>query len=150
MYNEDMRKTISLLLILLIVSGCAAKPKHFYNLKIGEDIIVVGYDNPDILYGKDYINSYTTYLDKKENEHLESIEIYVDDLPTSLIMLNEDVLSDSIENTCINLKGEFISKNGNACVLHKTVKKKDNYVILTGDILDDNPDKLDRIQIYYK
>lgn len=136
--------------MLIALQGCAAKPKNFYNLSINDDLIVVGYDDPIVLMGKDYINSYTSYLDKKEVEHLESIEIYIDDLPSSTIMLNDAILSDSIETNCTNLKGEFIKHNGNACVIKKTVKKKNNYVILTGDILDDNPDKLDRIQIFYK
>lgn len=145
-----MRKTISLFILLLLISGCAAKPKHFYNLKIGEDVIVVGYDDSSVLKNKDYINSYTTYLDKKELEHLESLEIYIDDLSSSIIMINDVILSDSIETNCTNLKGELVNNNGKACVLKKTVKKKNNYIILTGDILDDNIDKLDRIQVFYK
>lgn len=145
-----MRKTISLFILLLLISGCAAKPKHFYNLKIGEDVIVVGYDDSSVLVNKDYINSYTTYLDKKELEHLESLEIYIDDLSSSIIMINDVILSDSIETNCTNLKGELVNNNGKACVLKKTVKKKNNYIILTGDILDDNIDKLDRIQVFYK
>lgn len=145
-----MRKILCLLLALLTISGCAAKPKHFYNLKINENVIVVGYDDPSVLENLNYINNFTTYFDKKENEHLESIEIYIDDLPVSTIMINDNVLSDSIETNCTNLKGELVLNNGKACVLKKTVKKKNNYIIMTGDILDDNPDKLDRIQIYYK
>lgn len=145
-----MRKTIRLFILLLLISGCAAKPKHFYNLKIGEDVIVVGYDDSSVLVNKDYINSYTTYLDKKELEHLESLEIYIDDLSSSIIMINDVILSDSIETNCTNLKGELVNNNGKACVLKKIVKKKNNYIILTGDILDDNIDKLDRIQVFYK
>ena len=146
-----MKKIITVILTLFILTGCKPNPKKFYHLNIGDTTIIVGAESPDTISDFDYINSFTTYSDKDENEYLESVEIYLDDLPEgTAVSIGEDTLVTSIEENCTNLKGEFVENNGHACVLHKTVGKKTNYIILTGDLLADDLDALDRIQVYYK
>lgn len=145
-----MKKFLLLLLVVIILGGCKANPKKLYNFSVGEDNpIIVGYDSPEVLEGLDYINDFSTFTDKKEREFLESIEIYADDA-NKYFMLDGQLLKESIKENCETLKGELSNKNGVSCVLHKTYKKKENVVILTGDILSDNIDKLDRIQIIYR
>lgn len=144
-----MKKILILLIALLLLCGCAAKKEDYYNLNYDGALIVVGYDSVDMINGLDYIDSYTTYINDKEEEKLESIVIYPKDRP-AIISIDDTMLNDSIESNCELLNGEMINNNGKACVIHKTVDDKENYIIMYGDILSDDIDELDRLEIYYK
>lgn len=144
-----MKKIISCLLILLLIFGCKAKKEDFYNLTFENTTIAVGYDNTDVINDNLHINDFDYYVDKKENEILNYIEIYVNDLDNKDIYIDDYKLGESITSTCSDLNGELVSNNGNACVLHKKVKDKENIAIFYGDILNDNIDLIDRIEISY-
>ena len=143
-----MKKIILLTLLLLIIVACSPKKEEYYNLTIEDKVIAVGYDKVDALNDL-HINSYTSHLNKKEEEIIDYIEVYVKDLSSKDIFLNDYQIK-SVKDTCDDLNGELVSNNGNACVLHNYLKDTENIVILYGDILSDNNDKVNRIEVSYK
>lgn len=143
-----MKKIILFILLVLTLTGCVKK-EDYYNLTFEDTKVAVGYDYKDIITDSLHINSYTTELDKKENEVINYLELYVKDLNNKKILLDDIELKNSIKENCSDLNGELISNNGNSCVLHKSVKHRENVVVLYGNILSDNPDELDRIEVYY-
>ena len=62
----------------------------------------------------------------------------------------DDVLLDNLENVCSTFNGELKENNTKACLIQKDVKGKVNYVLLVNDILDDDINKIDRVEVYYK
>lgn len=142
-----MKKIILISLLLLMIVGCSPKKEEYYNLTFEDITIAVGFDQVDIL-SELHVNSYTTHFNKKEEEIVDYIEVYVNDLSSKDIYLNDYKL-ESIKNTCGNLNGELVSNNGNACVLHNYLKDTENVVILYGNILNDNSDEIDRIEVSY-
>lgn len=143
-----MKKIIILIFLLLILTSCGAKKEDFYNVTLEDKTIAVGYDKVDLLDNL-HINSYKTYIDKKDNEILDYIEFYVKDLSNENVYI-DDYQTKSIKNTCNDLGGEIVSNNGDACVLYKQVKDNNNIIILHGNILADDTDKIDRIEIIYE
>ena len=143
-----MKKIILISLLLLITFGCSPKKEEYYNLTFEDATVAIGFDKVDVLNGL-HVNSYTSHLNKKEEEIVDYIEIYVRDLSSKDVYLNDYKLT-SIKNTCKDLNGELVSNNGNACVLHNYLKDTENIVILYGDILSDNNDEVNRIEVSYK
>lgn len=143
-----MKKIILIVLLLLTVVGCSPKKEEYYNLTFENTTVAVGFDQVDIL-SELHVNSYTTHFNKKEEEIVDYIEVYVNDLSSKDIYLNGYKL-ESIKNTCGNLNGKLVSNNGNACVLHNYLNDTENIVILYGNILNDNSDEIDRIEVSYK
>lgn len=141
-----MKKLLIIFLLLLLV-GCATKREEYYVLSFDDRSIAIGYDGIEALEGIN-IDSYSTYLNNKEEEIINKVVIYVDDID-SLFYLDEYPLNKGIKETCADLKGELINNNGYACVLEKEVDKGHDYVVIYGDILDDDINKIDRIEISY-
>ena len=79
---------------------------------------------------------------------LQRLDLFVGNLPAEQYAIDEIVLSSSVKENCRNLGGEYIERNGYACVIGKKVHGQDNIVILSGDILNIDQDELHRIQIY--
>lgn len=142
-------KKILIVLSLFLLTACAAKKEEFYNLKIGEREIVVGYDEDVTIKDLDYIERYTSLLNKKDKYILQSIEIYVDDVDEEMF-INDISLNKGIDETCSLLNGEIINNNSKACVINAEIRNKNNTVIIYSNILDDNTDKVDRIVISYE
>ncbi len=138
------KKLFYVLAISLLLFGCGDKKEDFYNLKIGNNEIVVGYDQGideslPIEYSINTIN---------KKDVVSKIIYYVDDLNADLY-INDYKLS-SIKETCDYFSGEYFEKNGHACMFGRVVKGHDNYVLLYSDILSDNLDQIDRVEIYYE
>ena len=57
-------------------------------------------------------------------------------------------LSSSVKENCRMFDGEYIERNGYACLITRQVDQKLNVVILHGDILNMDQDELSRIEIY--
>ena len=142
-----MKKLLIIFIAILLV-GCATKREEYYVLSFDDKSIAVGYDNVEVLEGIN-VDSYSTYLNKKEEEIINKIVIYVDDIG-SLIYLDDYPLNKGIKETCGNLKGELINNNGYACVLEKEVDKGHDYIVIYGDILDDDINRIDRIEVSYE
>lgn len=143
-----MKKILLICLVLLLLSACSPKREEFYNLTIDGTTVVIGYDNKEVIDNLS-INDFETYTDSKENEILDYVEVYVRDLSNNKVVIDDYEIT-SIKNTCNDLNGEIVTNNGSACVLHKTIKDKENVVILYGDILSDNTDLVNRIEVSYK
>ena len=142
-----MKKFI-IIFTLLLLFGCSPKREDFYNLKVGESLFVVGFD--DYIEDNNYINDYSFFEDEKGNKTLDYIELYIDDTNGEDVYIDDYKLEENIIDTCSNLNGELVNNNGNACVLHKAIKNKENVIIMYIDILDDDTKKLDRLEVIYK
>lgn len=143
-----MKKILLITILLFILVGCKAKKEDYYNLSFGDNSIVVGYDSVEVL-DTIKVNSYTSYLDKKENEIVDYIEVYLRDLDNQNLYI-DDYKVTSISQTCNDLGGTLVSSNGNACVLNKLVDYKYDVITLYGDILSDDIDTVDRVEVSYK
>ncbi len=138
------KKILYILPFLLFLFGCGNKKEDFYNLKIGDNEIVVGYDqtineNLPIEYKISNVN---------KKDVVTKITYYIDDLESEVYINGYSI--ESIKETCEHFSGDYIEKNGHACVFGKMVNGYENYVILYSDILSDDLDKVDRIEIYYE
>lgn len=143
-----IKKILIITILLLALTACKPKKEEFYNLTFEETTVAIGYDTKDVINNL-HVNSFNTHFDSKDNEILDEIEIYIRDLSNNTVLIDDYNIT-SITGTCNALGGEIVSNNGNACVLHKTVDYKINTVILYGDILSDNSNKVDRIVVSYK
>lgn len=145
-----MKKYISLILLLVLLSACAAKETDFYQLTFKDKKITVGFDDEEKLKDIKGIYDYQIIQNKKKQNIISSLTIYVNDLQDKEILINNYSINNGVKNVCEHLNGEFINNNGYACVLHQEVKKKENVVIIYGNILNDDMDKIDHLEISYK
>ena len=137
-------KKIILLVLLVFLSSCQKVERtDFYVLNIGEDSIAVGYDDETFI--KDYIDEYEI----DEDAYIDKVVLYLKDVEDS-VSIDDYLLNKGIEETCSDLNGEYLEKNGHVCLISKRVNKKDNYVLLYSDILSDDLDEIDRVEVYYK
>ena len=143
-----MKKLLTLTAILLLCA-CSAKREDFYSLSFDGNTISVGYDKTEVLEGIEGIDSYGTYLNDKQEAIISKLVIYLNDLNSPLVMIDERPLSSGIMETCLDLDGELIEKNGYVCLIGKEVGNKENYIMIYGDILDDDLNRIDRIEVYY-
>ena len=143
-----MKKLLTLTAILLLCA-CSAKREDFYSLSFDGNTISVGYDKAEVLEGIEGIDSYGTYLNDKQEAIISKLVIYLNDLNSPLVMIDERPLSSGIMETCLDLDGELIEKNGYVCLIGKEVGNKENYIMIYGDILDDDLNRIDRIEVYY-
>lgn len=138
------KKIFYILPISFLLFGCGNKKEDFYNLKIGDNEIVTGYDQSvdetlPIEYSINTIN---------KKDVVSKITYYVGDLDGDAY-INDYKLS-GIKESCDYFSGDYIEKNGHACIFGKRLNGHDNYVILYSDILSDDLDQIDRIEIYYE
>ena len=145
-----MKKFLVLLAIVVLLSSCKAKKEDYYNLTFEGTTVAVGYDSTDSLYNINSIDEYNYELNKKEEQILNHLVIYVDDLNEKSVLIDDYPLNKGIIDTCTELNGNLVDNKGNTCVLHKVVDDKNNIILLSGDILNDNIDKIDRIEVNYE
>ena len=143
-----MKKLFILLSLFLLVS-CKYKREDFYMLRYEDKEIVVGYDTIEKIEDDENIDDYKYYLNEDDEKIINGIVIYVEDLDNPNIYIDDYLLDKGIKETCDDLEGEFIEKNGHACLISKNVYKRANYILIYGDILDGDIDKINRIEIYY-
>lgn len=99
-----MKKIVTLLLVLILLFGCAAKKEEFYSLKFNDQELVVGFDETvnetlPVEYGM-------TELKKKTV--LGKVVLYLNDVDGP-VYLNDYELN-SIKDTCSAFSGEYIEK----------------------------------------
>lgn len=139
-----MKKILIIIFLLISVflslNFLPPKKEDFYKLSFSDREISVGYD--------EYLN-YTgiSHYAYDEKGKLSELVIYLDDVG---MLYLDDVLLDNLENVCSTFNGELKENNTKACLIQKDVKGKVNYVLLVNDILDDNINKIDRVEVYYK
>ena len=136
-------KKIIILCFLFTLSSCKRVERNdFYVLTVGNNSVAVGYDSST------FLSDYEIYSDDK-TEYVSKVVLYLDDVDSS-VSIDDYVLNKGIKETCSDLDGEYLEKNGHVCLISKRVNKHDNYVLLYSDILDDDIDKIDRVEVYYK
>lgn len=139
-----MKKILIIIFLLISVflslNFLPPKKEDFYKLSFSDREISVGYD--------EYLN-YTgiSHYAYDEKGKLSELVIYLDDVG---MLYLDDVLLDNLENVCSTFNGELKENNTKACLIQKDVKGKVNYVLLVNDILDDDINKIDRVEVYYK
>ena len=126
--------------ILLSLNFLPPKKEDFFKLTFNDREISVGYD--------EYLNiSGIDHYAYDEKGKLSELVIYLNDVQE--VYLN-DVPLNNIEDVCTSFNGELKQNNTKACLIQKDVKGKVNYVLLVNDILDDDINKIDRVEVYYK
>ncbi len=138
------KKIIYIAPILLLLFGCRANKEDLYSLSIGNNQIVVGYD--ESILDSLAIEYSISNINKKEV--VSKIIYYLADSENDAYLNGYKL--ESIKDTCDYFKGDLTYKNGNTCIFGKKIKSHDNYVILYSDILSDDLDNIDRIEIYYQ
>ena len=81
---------------------------------------------------------------------VKKLTIYLDNIPERVYKLDGIVLSKSVRENCDTFHGEYVERNGYACVFGKNVHGKDSIVTLYGDILGFDQDELSHLEIYVK
>lgn len=169
-----MKKIIVLLILLLMLSGCTSR-KDFDVISIDDYSITVGYDDveflniafklklPETLKKNEVIesidlNTYSSRLGEVEitNPKNKDVSIekgivtkatfYIQELEGKKLRINDTLLSSSVKENCNSFNGEYVKNNGYACIIDN---KKDT-IILYGDLLEVDQDKLYRIEIMSK
>ena len=136
-------KKILLVLCLLLLTGCK---DNYYVLTLNEKTITVGKDTKEVI--EDEKIQYETFVDKKENEILKSISFNVEDINKKM-KIDEYELTKGVKETCEDLSGEHSYSLNEACLISKTVKNRENYIIIRGNVLNDDVDEIDNITVGY-
>lgn len=165
-----MKKIITLFLLLCLFS-CSNDNKYFsfffdgYCINVGKDRVEDLKDSFEIdakeqldkkellediemkYYGRNFalisISNAHNKTISSDKAIISSFTYYFNDLPFNAYKIDGVLLSDSIKDNCDRLNGNYIQKNGYACLL----VKKNSVLTLYGDFLNINQDLLDHLQI---
>ena len=118
---------------MIILCGCELTRDSYYTFYFDDYSICVGYDNMEYMR--------LVFTDSK-------MDLYLENLGNRVYRIDDKVLSESIDENCKLFNGKLIQTNTKACVFGKRVNSQNNVVILYGDYLDLNQDRLHRIEIY--
>ena len=172
-----MKKLLLLAISLLLLSGCTIEREGHYIFSFGDYTIAPGYDDveytrvifdldlPETLEAKQVLKDNKVYF---WNRYLADIDIandsekqivadkakvtrfvfYLSNFPDVVYKIDDIELSSSVKENCEKFGGEYIERNGYACAFGKKTGKKNNIVILYGDIFAVDQDKLDHVEIY--
>lgn len=173
-------KKLLVLIILVLISACTGvKREDFYIFSFNDYTLSVGYDDveflkltfdldvPDELQAQENVEDITLYFfdtpfakadicnpGKKaimsDKAVINRFKYYLDDFPMGSYQIDGIPLSASIKENCETFHGEYVDRNGKACLFGKKVNGKDNVVLLKGDMLNINQDELESIEIYVK
>lgn len=171
-----MKRIIALISCLFILTACTNREDYFV-FSFDDYSLSVGYDNVeflDLVFNVDAPNTLDPYETLKDVEVtfwknyfadvditnyrkkpcdlydgvITRLDIFLDNIEMEEFKLDDRKLSSSVKDNCRKFDGEYIERNGYACVIVKQVKDKNNVVILYGDILKPDQDELSRIEIY--
>ena len=171
-----MKKLFLLISCLFLLQGCVHR-EDFYVFSFDDYTLSVGYDNVEFLelvFDADlkeeleagetlkdvevtFFDKYfasvdiTNYKDKNINISegiISRADFFLDNINMNTYMLDGKLLSSSVKENCQMFDGEYIERNGYACLIYKQVDDKNNIVILHGDLFKEDQDELSRIEIY--
>ncbi len=175
-----MKKLILIPLLLLLCSCDVVLREDYYVFSFDDFTIAPGYDNVDFMRLVFEVRNSKDTLESKEEEKdidvyfwnefmgkidivndtkkpvsveeatVSRFELYLDNIPFDTLKLNDIELSESVKTNCETFGGEYIQRNGYACAFGQKSHGKDNVVILYGDILALDQDKLSHLEIYVK
>ena len=169
-------KKILLALSLLILCSCVNR-EDYYVFSFDDYSITPGYDDVsflDIAFDLDVPESIDGYQKIKDvnmtffGKYFGDVDlvnptgkpIEIKDAKVSKLVLYFSQLSDhafkidgidlekSVKTNCEVFNGEYIVRNGYACVIGKNVHGKKNVIILYGDIYAMDQDELNHMEIY--
>ena len=172
-----MKKLFSLLSIILLLCGCDIERSEYYVFSFDDYTVCPGYDDVEfmrlvfdvdargkldadekledvkiVFWGRHFadvdISNPTEKQIDIEQGKITRIDMYLDELGSYTYKIDDVVLSSSVKENCDMFNGEYIERNGYACVFGKVVDDRNNVVILHGDILKPDQDELSRIEIY--
>ncbi len=169
-------KKILLALSLLILCSCTHR-EDYYVFSFDDYTITPGYDDVSFLdiafdldvpeslagyeklkdvrmtfFGKyfgeaDLFNPTSKPIDIKDAK-LEKLTLYLSQLSDHTFMIDGIELVESIKENCETFNGEYVVRNGYACVIGKIVHGKNNIIRLFGDIYAKDQDELNHLEIY--
>ena len=174
-----MKKIVALVLSLILLCSCSAQRDDYYVFSFDDFSLVPGYDdvefmrlvfqmdtpeklsagekieNIDVIFWDRYFASVDIENSGKKEIDATAAKVtrlvyYIDNYTFSRYALDGIELSESVKENCEKFNGEYVERNGYACAFGKKVKDKENIVILYGDILGIDQDKLDHLEIYVK
>ena len=156
-----MKKIIVLLLTLLLIA-CSPEKKDYYKLSFNDYSVSVGYDSSEylsVIFDYDLkhneelkLSLFKKYFGKciiNDDDIVTYLQVYLDDYP-GVYKIDDIELDKSVSKNCEIFEGEMINKNGNACIIQKTVGDYTNAIILYDDLLNGSIDELKKIEIYLK
>ncbi|MBQ6126158.1 MAG: hypothetical protein IJI77_03940 [Erysipelotrichaceae bacterium] len=174
-----MKKYLILILLILISACHSVKREDYYIFSFNDYTLSVGYDDvefleltfyldvKDELEPQESVEDITLYsfnipfaevdvcntgkkADTSDKATVTRFKYYLDDFPMESYQIDGITLSSSIKENCDTFGGEYIDRNGKACLFGKKVDGKDNVVLLQGDMLNIDQDQLESIEIYVK
>lgn len=141
-----MKKRIRILcLLFIVICLCSCTRSSFYCVSVDDNNLAAGYDTKEA-FNDEGIDSYEFSM-ISDKEVLTSFVVYTHG---HIISIDDYKLGNSIKESCNDLNGEYFENIGNACVIQKRVKGHNNYVVLYGNIVNDDLDELDRVEVFYK
>ena len=173
-------KKLLLPILLILISACSTvKREDYYIFSFHDYTLSVGYDDVEFLRltfdldVKDELESQESVEDIDLyffDQYFANIDVYnpgkktvasdkavvtrfkyyLDDFPMESYRIDGTPLSTSVRENCEMFHGEYIKRNGTACLFGKKVNGKDNVVLLKGDMLNIDQDELESIEIYVK
>ena len=173
-------KKLLVLLMLILISAChSVKREDYYIFSFNDYTLSVGYDDVEFLkltfdldvkdelesqesleevslysFGLPFAEIDLCNTGKKtvisDKAIVTRFKYYLDDFPMETYQIDGIPLSSSIKENCETFHGEYIDRNGKACLFGKKVDGKDDVVILRGDMLNIDQDQLESIEIYVK
>ena len=172
-----MIKKIFLLLSVILLSSCGFSRGKYHVFSFDNYTIAPGYDDVEFLklvfdvHGPEIIGASQTVEDVEiyfwdkyfakvdivnpKNKEINGNKAIVKKLDYFLVnheaetyMLNGVVLSDSVEESCKLLEGQYFNNYAPSCVIVKKADGKNIIAELHGDILAIDQDKLSRVLIY--
>lgn len=174
-----MKRIIGIVLLVFVLCACEITRDRYYVFYFDDYNIAVGYDDVEymrLVFEDELIDKikkseevkdidvyfwdkYFASIDVKNysKRNIDSnkavvtrLDFYIDNEPDRVYKIDDVVLSSSVKENCDTFKGKYFSNNGYGCVFGKRINNQDNVVILYGDYLNEDQDKLHRIEIYVK
>ena len=172
-----MKKLLVPILLILICACSSVKREDYYVFSFNDYTLSVGYDDVEFLELTFYLDVKDELEAQEKAEDVElyffdvpfaladlynpgkkaaasekavitRFKYYLDDFPMQSYRIDGITLSGSIKEDCETFHGEYIDRNGKACLFGKKVNGKDNVVLLKGDMLNIDQDELESIEIY--
>lgn len=170
-------KKLLLVLFCLLLCSCRPEREDYFVLAFDDYSLAVGYDDvnylklvfeadlPEELQPQETVKdiettfwgNYFADIDIRnpidetispDDAVVVGLDLYLSNTGMGTYKLDDIELSGSVKDNCKAFDGEYIERNGYACLITRQVDQKLNVVILHGDILNADQDELSRIEIY--
>ena len=170
-------KKLLLIIFCILLCSCRPERDDYFVLDFDEYSLAVGYDDvnylklvfeadlPEEMEANEILKdvemsfwgNYFADIDLKnpidetispDDAVITGLDLYLPNAGMTTYKLDGIELSSSVKENCKAFDGEYIERNGYACLITRQVDDTLNVVILHGDILNADQDELSRIEIY--